>query len=78
MEAIEFSEQTMVIAKNQPQYVPLPVRYAPDEEGQPMTCCFKLSEEELKEIAETGCLWYTQLTFGHQFQPVRMSTTKPF
>lgn len=92
MDAIEFPEQTLIIAKDQPQYIPLPVhlKYYQDEQGNPlvhpeslqpvpeeMTCCFKLSPEEIQQIVNTGELWYTQCVFGNQFQPVRMSVLKP-
>ena len=43
-----------------------------------MTACFELTEEEKAEIAATGKLWYTQITFGKPFQPVRLSTQNPF
>jgi hypothetical protein len=37
-----------------------------------------LSEEEKAEIAATGKFWHTQITFGHPFQPMRLSTQNPF
>jgi hypothetical protein len=79
MLAIEFPEQTHILAKDQPQYLPLPVHIDQHDEMVPMTCCFQLTPEELAEInASGGKLWYTQSTFGHPFQPVRMSTQNPF
>lgn len=78
MEAIEFKQQTNILAKDQPEYQPLPVHINTEDPMTPMTCCFKLSEQELKEIVETGVLWFTQSTFGQPFQPVRMSTQNPF
>ena len=41
------------------------------------TFAMKLSPEEIKELTETGVLWFTQLTFGQGFQPIRLSTQKP-
>lgn len=78
MEAVEFPQQTTVLAKDQPQYQPLPVRYEPDKEGQPMTCCFKLSPQELREINATGLIWHNQWTFGQPFHPIMMTTRSPF
>lgn len=78
MEAIEFPEQTVVLAKDQPEYSPLPVHIGSESEGTPMTACFKLSAEELAEINETGIIWIGQLTFGKLLQPIRISTKKPF
>lgn len=78
MQPVEFPQQTDVLAKNQPQYIPLPVHVGSKDDGFPMTACFELSEEEKVEIAATGKLWYTQVTFGHPFQPVMLSTQNPF
>ena len=78
MEAIEFDQQTVVLAKDQPQYQPLPVHRDPSKEGVPVTCCFKLSPEELEDISKTGLLWHTSLTFGQALQPIRMTTKNPF
>lgn len=77
MEAIEFPEQTLVLAKDQPEYTPLPVHIS-DDNTKAMTCCMKLSPEELEEMNRTGVLWLTQLTFGQHFHPIRMSTINPF
>jgi len=78
MDAIEFPEQTIVLAKDQPEYSPLPVHIGSEAEGTPMTACFKLSAEELAEINETGIIWVGQLTFGKLLQPIRVSTKNPF
>lgn len=43
-----------------------------------MTACFELSDEEIEEIVRTRKLWYTQMVFGKQFQPIRMRTQNPF
>lgn len=78
MQPIEFPQQTDVLAKEQPQYTPLPVHVGSKEDGFPMTACFQLTPDELAEIAATGKLWYTQVTFGHPFQPVMLTTKTPF
>lgn len=78
MEPVEFPQQTHVLAKDQPQYRPLPVHIDQTDESIPMTCCFELSDEEIAEMAATKKLWYTQCTFGNNFQPVRLSTQNPF
>jgi hypothetical protein len=75
---IEFPQQTIVLAKDQPQYTPLPVHVGTEQEGFPMTACFELVDEEVAEIIATRKLWYTQITFGHPFQPVQLSTQNPF
>lgn len=43
-----------------------------------MTACFELSDEEIEEIIRTRRFWHTQMLFGHNFQPIRMSTQNPF
>ena len=78
MQPIEFPQQTDVLAKDQPQYTPLPVHVGSREDNYPMTACFQLSDEEISEIVATKKLWYTQVTFGHAFQPVMLSTQNPF
>lgn len=79
MLAIEFPEQTHVLAKDQPQYTPLPVHINTNDESVPMTACFQLSPEELAEVnANGGKFFFTQLTFGNAFQPIRMSVSNPF
>lgn len=42
-----------------------------------ITCCFKLTPEELAEVARTGVIWHTVLTFGQPLQPQRMSLQRP-
>lgn len=77
MTAIEFEESNMVLAKDQPQYVPLPVHVNPMDPDVPVTACFELSEEEIVQIVATKRIWHTQICFGQAVQPIRMSTTKP-
>jgi len=43
-----------------------------------MTACFQLNKEEIDQIVNTGCIWYTQMLFGQNFQPVQMSVENPF
>jgi hypothetical protein len=75
---IEFPQQTDVLAKDQPQYQPLPVHVGSRENGFPMTACFELTDAEIAEMIATRKLWYTQTTFGRPFQPVYLSTHNPF
>jgi hypothetical protein len=93
MEPIEFPQQTLILAENQPEYKPLPChivyescRYKNQETGEEtvinvpweMVACFKLSPEEIAEIVRTGVLWYKQAVFGDQFKPIYLSTLNPF
>lgn len=92
MNAVEFPQQHGIIAKDQPEYIPLPVHYKTervkfkDEHGKDVikevvmevTACFKLDPEEVAQVISTGVLWYTQCVYGNQFQPIRMSLVNPF
>lgn len=75
MEALDFDQSNVVFAKDQPQYNPLPSFIS--EEGS-ATFRFKLSEEELKQVEETGEIWLTVLTFGKPLQPIQGSCLNPF
>ncbi len=76
MKAIEFPQQTQVLAKDQPQYDPLPVHFDPHTGA--CVACFELSAEERKVIAEGGKLWLWQYTWGRPFQPVALTTDDPW
>lgn len=43
-----------------------------------MTACFELTDAEIEEMTKTRKLWYRQLVFGNNFQPVFMNTRNPF
>lgn len=73
MKAKKFKEANVVYGENQPQYLPLPAHKT--EEGQAIFC-FELDEEERKQIAETGELWVSLLTFNQPLQPILLTTRK--
>lgn len=75
MQAVEFPEQTQILAKDQPQYQPIPIHYDPKYGAA--TSCFQLSDEEVEEIVRTRRIWNTQVTFGNPYHPIRMSVSKP-
>lgn len=77
MIAVQFPESNVVLAANQDEYEPLPVKvYRNDPYGR-VACCFRLSDAELDEIVRTRTIWHVQLTFGKSFQPVQLSTSRP-
>jgi len=77
MKLVEFPERTVVIAKDQPQYNPMPAhRYPDDPEGR-VTCCWELTDEEIAEVARTKRIWHTILTFGGPLQPQLLQVEKP-
>lgn len=78
MELIAFEGQTNVIAKDQPEYRPMPARIVPgDPEGR-VTCCWKLTPEEIQRVVETGCIWHQVLTFNGPLQPQLLLVERPF
>lgn len=74
MRVVEFPEQTVVIAKDQPQYNPLPAHRT---EGGIVTCCWKLEWKERIKLLFSGRLWHSILTFNHPLQPQRLRVDKP-
>jgi len=76
MNLVEFPEQNIVIAKDQPQYMPMPAHVSLNEAGT-VTCCWDLSGEEIAEIVKTGKIWHSILTFGAPLQPQLLSVYKP-
>lgn len=67
MTPIEFPGHNVVFAKDQPEYQPLPALRMPD--GEVITC-WKLSEDEITRILESGVIYLSQLTFNHPLQPI--------
>lgn len=76
MEPVEFPQQTMVLAKDQPQYTPLPVHV--DKHSGACIGRFRLSDEERAAIANGADIWLWQYTFGRPFQPVSLTTDNPW
>jgi hypothetical protein len=73
---IKFDGSNVVIAENQPPYIPLPAQFMGDKCGTVLTC-WQFSDEERAEFLRTGLIWATFLTFGQPFQPVALATDKP-
>jgi hypothetical protein len=77
MKIIEFPEQTVVIAKDQPEYLPLPAyRFAADPHGR-IACCWRMTWRERLGVLWSGVVWHEILTFGQPLQPQRLSIQKP-
>lgn len=77
MKLIEFPEQTIVIAEDQPQYQPLPAFQFGDEQGR-IACCWKLTWRERFEVLLRGVIWHQILTFKQPLQPQLLTVNKPF
>ena len=80
MKPVSFPEQTVVIAKDQPQYLPLPAHVKPHDKYDPscrMTFCWQLSWRERLTLLVTGRLWHQVLTFNSPLQPQLLLVKKP-
>jgi hypothetical protein len=92
MKAVQFPQQTVILAENQPEYIPLPVyiKYekckVKNDQGVEevvnvpweATACFELSPAEIGQVIAGGKLWFTQCIWGQRFQPINMSMINPF
>ncbi len=74
MTPIEFPEQTVVWAKNQLPYLPLPA-YTNDRET---ISCWSLTWRERVQILLTGRLWLCQMNFGAPLQAQAPCVESPF
>jgi hypothetical protein len=74
MTLIEFAEQNNVIAKNQPEYRPMPA-YVGD--GR-VICCWRLSFWERLKVLFIGKIWHHILTGNQPVQPQLLKTESPF
>ncbi len=73
MKPVQFKGQTGILAKDQPQYQPLPYRLV-EETCVPygdyrFVTCWRLSFWQRLRILFSGHIWLGQLTFGRGFQP---------
>lgn len=75
---VQFPEQTIVIAKDQPQYLPMPAHREPLDESGRLTFCWKLSWRERIKVLLTGKIWHQTLTFNGPLQPQKLLADKPF
>lgn len=77
MKLIEFAEQTCVIAKDQPPYLPFPCHKVVEPEGR-VIALWKLTIEERIKLLFTGKIWHTVLTFNQSLQPQLLEVNNPF
>jgi hypothetical protein len=77
MKPIEFAEQTVIIAKDQPEYMPLPAHIAGDKQGT-LTFAWRLTWYERLAILFSGVIWQQTLTFGSPLQPQLLTVEKPY
>lgn len=71
-------QHEIILAKNQPQYHPLPVALVTYDDGvQSMISRYRLGWRERMKLLFTGDLWLEQLTFGAKLQPQRPTVNEP-
>lgn len=75
MKAIEFPEQNVVFAKDQPEYLPLPAFKNDSPQGE-VIFCQSLSLKERIKVLFTGKIWVSLLTFNKPLTPSFMSVNK--
>ena len=74
MDPVPFAGQSVVYAKDQPEYLPLPAHRSPDGV---VTSCWHLSWRERLRVAVSGRLWLSILTFNRPLQPLLPSAVRP-
>jgi hypothetical protein len=74
MKPISFREVNVTLAKDQPEYLPLPVY----QDGSETISCWKLSWRERFKVLFTGRMWYRQMNFRQPLQPQRPEIDCPF
>jgi len=75
MKPIEFKEQNVIFAKDQPEYLPLPAFKNDSPEGE-VVSCWELSFKERLRILFRGKLWVCLLAFNKPLTPMYFSTQK--
>jgi hypothetical protein len=71
MDPIDFEGSNCTFAKDQPEYIPLPVCKVPGAEGEILSV-WKPTDEERKQIAEGANIELSVWTFNYALQPLRM------
>lgn len=77
MQIVDFKERTVIIAEDQPEYIPVPAHQVKDPQG---TTFFRVQfdADELAELNRTGGFWMSQLTFNKPFTPFMVYAKHPF
>ena len=68
MRPIGFKMQNAVYAKDQPEYIPLPV-YKHNDSMLCVSSCWRMSLVERVKVLFTGVVWLTMPTFGKPLTP---------
>ncbi len=74
MKPVYFEGHNLVMAKDQPEYLPLPVHR--DRRGI-VTTCWQMSIWEGIKVAFTGRIWLQVHTFNSPLQPLMIRVDRP-
>ncbi len=74
MSPVGFPEAKYVLAKDQPQYLPLAVVMAADGT---VASCWRLTFWERVKLLWTGRVWVEVMTFHNGFPPIKPSIDRP-
>lgn len=73
MTPIKFTGHNVVLAEDQPEYLPLPAIVYDDR----TTTCWQLTYIDRLILLFTGKLWLSQLNFGQPLQPSCQQSNVP-
>lgn len=74
MKLIEFPQQTVVIAKDQPEYLPMPA-FVHDNQ---VICLWQLTWRERFLVLLRGQIWHRIMNFKQPLQPQLLEIDSPF
>ncbi len=72
MKPIEFEDQNVVYAKDQPEHQPLPALRLDTPEGQVISC-WRMSFKERIKVLFTGKVWVSLMSFNKPLTPSYIS-----
>jgi len=75
MKPIKFKEANLILAENQPEYLPLPAWRGNDGT---VISCWRFSWRERFKLFINGKIWMRVLTFNKPLQPQRLDVDRPF
>lgn len=77
MKPIKFKESNCIIAKDQPEYLPLPVWRKPNSSKGIVVSCWKANLRERLRILFSGKLYLSLLSFNKPLTPNRIYSENP-
>ena len=75
MKPIEFKDQNVVFAKDQPEYMPLPALLLDTPRGEVISC-WKMSLRDRIKILFTGKVWLSLVSFNKPLMPSYLSANR--